>query len=441
MRVSTRLLAAALALSLLPSAVRAAGPDDRRTAARSILEELQSFDGATSGPTIAARLERLAELGPPAAPLAAALVPLIEDRSPLFAGRDEHDVIRLRSLALAALARIGPPPESALLIAEQLDESFDPRAIAAAARAFSRLPGKKSWGLRALLNAYRSEMMDEPLCLDRYSARDVPVEQETTMRLEVLRALRSLKGDAREALPLIGETAKSNTAPGSLQERLRREAEEAMRAIADAAVDNEPDTSDRCAACEADAPSLAASRWRAPTERDASIPPGTALTAQDGRAYTWRDLTDHPSVVTFFYTRCRNPNRCDRTMARVSALRRQLQKERVSSTVRILCVTMEPARDTPAVLLGYAQDRQLPVDGNLLLLRPDPSAPRSLIDQLEVPVGLCGDQVSTHGVALYVLDSGGRVARTYRSLLWDPADIIRDLKRLCAESQNSRPNR
>jgi protein SCO1/2 len=439
MRVSTGLWAAALALALLPSAVRAADPD-RRASARSILAELQSFDGTTAGPTIATRLERLAELGPEAEPEAAPLVRLIEDRSPLLAGRDEHDVIRLRSLALAALARIGPPPESALLIAEQLDESFDPRAIAAASRAFSRLPGKKSWGLRALMNAYRSEMMDEPLCLDRYRARDIVDGQGTTMRLEVLRALRSLKGEAREALPLIAATAKRQAEPGSLQDRLRREAQEALEEIGGAAVDDKPDAPSRCAACEADLPTMAASRWRTPGERDASVAPGTPLTAQDGHAFTWRELMDRPAVVTFFYTRCRNPNRCDRTMARVSELRRRLEEEHLSSSVRLLCVTMEPDRDNPAVLEGYARDRQLPVDANLMLLRPDPSSPRPLIDQLEAPVGLSGDQVSTHGVAFHVVDAGGRIARTYRSLLWDPADIIRDLKRLRAESPTSRPS-
>jgi cytochrome oxidase Cu insertion factor (SCO1/SenC/PrrC family) len=120
-------------------------------------------------------------------------------------------------------------------------------------------------------------------------------------------------------------------------------------------------------------------------------------------------------------------------MSRIAALRAALEKEGLLNSVRLLCVTMEPASDTPATLREYATSHGLARERNVRFLRPDPTAPRTLSDALDAPVNQAGTQVNTHGTALYLVDRRGRVARTYRSLLWNTADVAADLRRLVEE--------
>ena len=82
-------------------------------------------------------------------------------------------------------------------------------------------------------------------------------------------------------------------------------------------------------------------------------------------------------------------------------------------------------------------DHQLPVDDNLMFVRPALTSPAAVYG-LKFPVNLSGDRVNSHAVALYVLDKSGRVARTYRSLLWEPADVARDLDRLAERTETQR---
>jgi cytochrome oxidase Cu insertion factor (SCO1/SenC/PrrC family) len=293
--------------------------------------------------------------------------------------------------------------------------------------------------LRGLISALRSETMDEPLCLVRSSTEGVPFEQLTTMRLEVLGALRSLGTDAREALPVVAAETKSVARAGTFHDRIRQEAIKTLGEI-EASIRKDASMAEaRCAACAADSAPLVSSPWLAAGERENVLSSSARFTVQDGRELTWGDLTGQPTVVTFFYTHCVNPKRCDRTMALVGSLRKRLERDQnLVRSVRILCVTMEPTRDDPPALRGYARDHQMPVDDNLMFVRPALTSPATLVDGLKFPVNLSGDRVNSHAVALYVLDKNGRVARTYRSLLWDPADVARDLDRLRSESETQR---
>jgi protein SCO1/2 len=432
----TPTVAAALAaiVSLAVAAAYTQG-DDGRAEVRSIITALRACDGATDGRVVAGHLERLAGLPSAGSEEVAFLVRLVDDRSALFRNRDPHDVIRLRSLALAAIARIGPTAYSAAFIAQQLDESVDPRAVAAAARAFARLPGEKRWGLRPLRRALLTEMADEPLCLDRYGAHDATSAQLTTMRLEVVRALASLGSEAREVVPLLESAGRSRGQPGSFQERLAGEIDQALAQIRSSVTSDSRSAAamEECPECSQQLTGRLVSRWLQPGLRAPVSTGGLRLTDHDGDAWRWSELTGRPAAVTFFYTRCQNPNRCERTMSRITELRAALEKEGLLSSVRLLCVTMEPAWDTPAVLREYATSHGLAGDRNVRFLRPDPTAPRALSDALDAPINQVGTQVNTHGTALYLLDRRGQVARTYRSLLWNTADVAADLRRLVEE--------
>ena len=81
-----------------------------------------------------------------------------------------------------------------------------------------------------------------------------------------------------------------------------------------------------------------------------TMPPAT-FTDSEGQPFDLRTGTDKPVVIVFFgYTSC--PDICKTTMSDLaSALNRVTPETRAK--VQVLLITVDPARDTPAVLKSY----------------------------------------------------------------------------------------
>lgn len=79
--------------------------------------------------------------------------------------------------------------------------------------------------------------------------------------------------------------------------------------------------------------------------------PEATLTDQDGHPFVLRTGSDKPVLVFFFaYTNC--PDICKTTLSDLaSALNRTTPETRAK--VQVIVVTVDPARDTPAVLKAY----------------------------------------------------------------------------------------
>jgi protein SCO1/2 len=76
--------------------------------------------------------------------------------------------------------------------------------------------------------------------------------------------------------------------------------------------------------------------------------PGFTLTATDGTAFDFRQRTDGFVTLLFFgYTHC--PDVCPVHMANLGAVLPQLDPQ-VAARVRVVFVTTDPRRDTPAAL-------------------------------------------------------------------------------------------
>src|ERR1700739_1128375 len=72
------------------------------------------------------------------------------------------------------------------------------------------------------------------------------------------------------------------------------------------------------------------------------------LSDASGRPYTRADLTRAPTLVYFGFTRC--PDVCPTTMAKLAQARRQA----ALATLRVLFISIDPGRDTPAAVGLYA---------------------------------------------------------------------------------------
>jgi protein SCO1/2 len=82
------------------------------------------------------------------------------------------------------------------------------------------------------------------------------------------------------------------------------------------------------------------------------LAPDFTLTDQNGRPYHMREQTGDGLVVLYFgYTNC--PDICPLTLTDLGHARAQLGKD--AERVKILFVTVDPARDTPAQLADYVK--------------------------------------------------------------------------------------
>jgi cytochrome oxidase Cu insertion factor (SCO1/SenC/PrrC family) len=153
----------------------------------------------------------------------------------------------------------------------------------------------------------------------------------------------------------------------------------------------------------------------------------------DGRPGMLRDLTNKPSVITFFYTRCQNGRKCSMAVGRLGALQRQLAQAGIADKVRLIAISYEPQFDTPERINRYATDRGLSLGENALALQLESNQQQQLADELQAPVNFNAGWVNTHGVELSLLDAKGRLVRQYHTLLWDNDQVAEDLRRVMTE--------
>ena len=177
-----------------------------------------------------------------------------------------------------------------------------------------------------------------------------------------------------------------------------------------------------------------ASPWLEPRQRDQVLPLDLAWTDHGGDAGTFRDLRGQPLALSFIYTRCTNPNKCARVARTMGALEAEVQAAGLGDRVRLLLLTYDPEYDTPSVLSNYAQAQGVKADRALRLARMDSVGTRKLLDRLEAAVNFNASGVNIHGIQLFLFDKQGRWVRTYKTLLWDNAAVLRDLQRLAAEA-------
>ena len=150
------------------------------------------------------------------------------------------------------------------------------------------------------------------------------------------------------------------------------------------------------------------------------------MTSDEGREVHAADVRGEVVLLFFGYTHC--PDVCPTTLARLAgAIRAMGDKGR---RVRILFVTVDPARDPPALLHGYVKAFSPQATG----LRGSEAQLDALCRRYRVAYGRDaadqhGDYAVSHSSAVFVFDAEGRARLLIQPEL-GAADIAADLARL-----------
>ncbi len=135
------------------------------------------------------------------------------------------------------------------------------------------------------------------------------------------------------------------------------------------------------------------------------------LVDQSARHGDWRERRGDPQLVAMFYTSCQYI--CPLIIDSARAVERALDASQ-RSHLRVLLISMDPKRDTPAALSKVMQQRHLDA-ARWTLASPDPADVRAVAGVLGVRYRALADGEFNHTSALVLLDGEGRIlARTER---------------------------
>jgi len=131
-----------------------------------------------------------------------------------------------------------------------------------------------------------------------------------------------------------------------------------------------------------------------------------ALTDQDGKSRSLADFKGKVVVVFFGYTQC--PDVCPTTMAELAQVKKSLGKD--GERLQGIFVTVDPERDTPAVLKGYMGS----FDPSFVALRGTVEQTKDVAKEFKVffakvPGRTPDSYTMDHTAGSYVFDTNGKL--------------------------------
>ncbi len=134
------------------------------------------------------------------------------------------------------------------------------------------------------------------------------------------------------------------------------------------------------------------------------------LTDHTGKPRAFSSLNGKPALVFFGFTHC--PDVCPQTLARLKAL--HLARDGALKSARIVLISVDGERDTPAALKAYLA----PLSPDFIGLTGDPKSTGKIAAQFAAvffkePPGKDGNYNVMHSSQIFVVDKAGRLRASF----------------------------
>jgi cytochrome oxidase Cu insertion factor (SCO1/SenC/PrrC family) len=349
------------------------------------------------------------------------LVGMLSEQSPSYAGRGTNETERVRGYVLASFESAGLPPEGVPFVLEELELGNNPYTVAAAARALRGVREVPADAPALLVRAIeRLRGADDVVSFDRFTPTPAR-EDRVTALTELARTLAELIPRARPALDELRRLVESEG--GTFSPVVTAELARAADAL-------DSTGAAPAGACCSEHDAAAAPHVSLSTA--ATELADLALEDQDGTRLSFSEaFAGRPTALTFFYTRCQNPEKCSLTVTRLARLARSCDAKRLEANAA--GITYDPAFDRPARLRSYGADRGMAFSAHCRLLRTlGPFDPvRATFD---LGVGFGPVTVNRHRLDLVVLNPALTVTAQFERRLWHETMVL-DALRAAAEAQ------
>jgi protein SCO1/2 len=158
--------------------------------------------------------------------------------------------------------------------------------------------------------------------------------------------------------------------------------------------------------------------------------PNASFVDQDGRKRTFAGFRGSTVVMTFIYTKCPLANFCPLMDRHFASLQASLANDASSNKVHLVTVSFDPATDTPPVLKQHARELKADLTRWTFL-----TGDRDEIDRFAAHFGVTVSRAPndprdiTHNLRTVIVDSNGKLVKTYVGNEWTPQQLLRDLER------------
>jgi protein SCO1/2 len=157
--------------------------------------------------------------------------------------------------------------------------------------------------------------------------------------------------------------------------------------------------------------------------------PDFALISQDERPVTLTDYRGRVVVVTFIYTSC--PDVCPLLTATLAQVQDDLGNL-FGTQIAFVSITVDPERDTTAVLKTYALDFGANLEG-WVFLTGEAGALKDVTARYGIAVRKLADGEIQHTLLTSLIDRSGQLRVQYLGARFDPEEFRRDLLGLVEE--------
>ena len=155
--------------------------------------------------------------------------------------------------------------------------------------------------------------------------------------------------------------------------------------------------------------------------------PAFRLTDQDGNTLSLEDLRGQIVLLDFIFTRCPGP--CPILTGLHAHVQNGLSPE-LRARTRFVSISLDPLRDTPAVLREYAKTRGADL-ANWSFLTGAPDEVDAVLKSYGVGSMRTADGQIEHVVVTFLIDGNGQIVRRYLGLDGhDPKELLRDIAHL-----------
>jgi protein SCO1/2 len=338
------------------------------------------------------------------------LVELLPERHRLYSGRSSNAVVLLRGYLIAAFEDVGLPNSAYRYVLDDLQNSREAYLVAAAAMAVRGLANPGEDVVRFLLAAIRNiQYHDDHVTFATFPPR-WPADTQTTAMAEIVKTLAWLGDLAQPARADLEQLVAEEHAVGADTRALLQNILIRLKPV------------DSC--CHSEQRTVRCVPTPAHRGGDGRVPAGIRLEDQDGHTlFTDEFFSGLPSIVTFFYTRCDNPNKCSLTITKIARLQRILRADSLTGRIKIAAISYDPSYDIPSRLHAYGVNRGVVFGDNCRFLRTC-----SRFDELErffeLGVNYGPAVVNRHQIELFILDSQGRICTSFTRLQWDPEEAL-----------------
>ena len=158
--------------------------------------------------------------------------------------------------------------------------------------------------------------------------------------------------------------------------------------------------------------------------------PAFTLTAQDERRLSLADLRGKVVVLTFIYTACADT--CPLLTAKMATLQGRLGAD-FGARVFFVSVTVDPERDTPAVLKGYGTAHGARFDG-WAFLTGTPAEIRDVGKRYGIFAKTTARGDVDHTFLTSVIDPRGVLRVQYMGVRFEPTELLADVRSVLAET-------